>query len=358
MPENGRRDLSIFKDIDFSNAENRNVVIIGTGPAGLTAALYTARANLEPVIYQGPEPGGQLMTTTDVENYPGFPDGILGPEMMQLFEAQASRFGGDLRYGTVTAVDLSQRPFKVVIDDEKGIWAQTIIISTGASAKYLGLKNERRLLGRGVSACATCDGAFFRNVEVAVVGGGDTAMEESLFLTRFASKVYVVHRRDDLRASKIMQERAFENEKIEFIWDTVVTDIVGENQVEALKLKNKKTGEESELPVQGFFVAIGHKPNTEIFDGWLDMDAQGYIKTKADSTYTNVPGVFASGDAQDHVYRQAVTAAGTGCMAAIDAERWLAEHRIIDEPRTETEYHAAVAVQSSEEKGLVGKESK
>ncbi len=358
MHDNGRPDLSVFGDIDFSDAENRNVVIIGTGPAGLTAALYTARANLDPVIYQGPEPGGQLMTTTDVENYPGFPDGVLGPEMMQLFEAQASRFGADLRYGTVTAVDLSRRPFRLAVDDEKGLWAQTIIISTGASAKYLGLKNERRLLGRGVSACATCDGAFFRDVDVAVVGGGDTAMEEALFLTRFASKVYVIHRRDELRASKIMQDRAFENEKVEFIWNTVVTDVLGDDQVEGLKTKNKETEEVSELPVEGFFVAIGHEPNTEIFKGWLDMDAQGYIQTKADSSHTNVPGVFASGDAQDHVYRQAVTAAGTGCMAAIDAERWLAEHRVIDAPRTETEYHAAVAVESSEEDGLVEKETK
>ena len=351
------RDLSVFDEIDFSQAESRNVVIIGTGPAGLTAALYTARANLEPVVLQGPEPGGQLVTTTDVENYPGFPEGILGPEMMQLFEAQAVRFGADLRYGTVTALDLSRRPFRLSIDDEKGMYAQAIIISTGASAKYLGLTNEKRLLGRGVSACATCDGAFFRGVEVAVAGGGDTALEEALFLTRFATKVYVIHRREELRASKIMQDRAFANEKIEFIWNTIVTDVLGENQVQGLKLKNINSGEASELSVDGFFVAIGHKPNTEIFQGWLELDPQGYIKTKSGSTCTNIPGVFASGDAQDHVYRQAVTAAGTGCMAAIDAERWLAEHGVIDAPRTETEYHAAGAISSSKDEGLVEQSS-
>lgn len=355
MAENVKPDLSVFDGVDFSQAENRNVVVVGTGPAGLTAALYSARANLDPVVFQGPEPGGQLMTTTDVENYPGFPDGILGPEMMQLFEAQAARFGADLRYGTVTAADLSSRPYRLLVDDEKPIWAQTVIISTGASAKYLGLENEKRLLGRGVSACATCDGAFFRDVDVAVVGGGDTAMEEALFLTRFASKVYVIHRRDELRASKIMQERAFENDKVAFIWNTIVTNVLGDSQVEALTLKNTETGVESELTVEGFFVAIGHKPNTAVFKGWLEMDDQGYIRTKPDSTHTNVPGVFACGDAQDHVYRQAVTAAGTGCMAAIDAERWLAEHRVIDAPRTETEYHAAVAVDSEDEEGLVEK---
>lgn len=322
---NGTPDLSAFEGLDFSGAERHNVVIIGTGPAGLTAALYAARANLEPLVIQGIQPGGQLITTTDVENYPGFPDGIMGPELMQKFEAQAAHFGAELRYGMVTAVDFSERPFKLIVDAATPILAETAIISTGASAKYLGLENEERLLGHGVSACATCDGAFFRGEEVAIVGGGDTAMEEALFLTRFATKVYLIHRRDTLRASKIMQERAFANEKIEFIWDTAVTDVLGESEVDGLTIQNLKTDEKRTLPVKGFFVAIGHKPNTEIFEGWLEMDETGYIQTKPDSTFTNIPGVFASGDAQDHVYRQAVTAAGTGCMAAIDAERWMAE---------------------------------
>ena len=323
-----------MKEFDFSSAEQINVTIIGSGPAGLTAALYAARANLNPVIYQGVQPGGQLITTTDVENFPGFPDGIMGPEMMQLFEAQAERFGADLRYGTVTEVDLSQRPFRLVVDDETPLLSQTVIISTGASAKYLGIEGEQRLLGYGVSACATCDGAFFRNMEVAIVGGGDTAMEEALFLTRFASKVYVIHRRDTLRASKIMQERAMTNEKIEFIWNTEVVKVAGDKQVDHIVIKNRETNETSSLPVSALFVAIGHKPNTDIFKDWLDMDDQGYIKTEADSTYTNIPGVFACGDAQDHVYRQAVTAAGTGCMAAIDSERWLAEHGVAESSET------------------------
>ncbi len=325
-------DLSAFDNVEFSAAEHRSIIIIGTGPAGFTAALYSARANLKPLLFQGPEPGGQLVTTTDVENYPGFPDGIMGPEMMEKFEAQAARFGTDIRYGTVTHVDFSQRPFRLLVDGAKPSLTDTVIVSTGASAQYLDLENEKRLLGHGVSACATCDGAFFRDQKLAVVGGGDTAMEESLFLTRFATEVHLIHRRDELRASKIMQERARQNEKIHFVWNTVVEDVLGDKEVEGVMLKNVKTGEASRLDVGGLFLAIGHKPNTEIFRGWLDMNDIGYIQTAPDSTYTNIEGVFASGDAQDHVYRQAVTAAGTGCMAAIDAERWLAEHPRVENP--------------------------
>ena len=339
--------LSAFEGIDFSDAEMHDVVIIGTGPAGWTAALYAARADLEPVIYMGPEPGGQLTTTTDVENYPGFPDGIMGPEMMERFQAQAERFDTESRYGTITDVDFRERPFRLLVDEEEPLYAQSVIISTGASAKYLGLENEQRLIGKGVTACATCDGAFFRDETVAVVGGGDSAMEESTFLTKFAEKVYVIHRRDELRASKIMQERAFENDKIEFVWSTEVVDVLGEHQVEGIEVIDNKTGETYVMDdVKGLFLAIGHTPNTDPFEGWLDMDDNGYIQTKPDSTYTNVPGVFAAGDAQDHEYRQAVTAAGTGCMAAIDAERWLAENGTIDAPRTATEYHAAESTPS------------
>lgn len=344
-PTNGHLpDVSVFDGMDFSDAESREVVIVGTGPAGWTAALYTARADLNPVVYMGPEPGGQLTTTTDVENYPGFPEGIMGPDMMDRFQDQAERFGAETRYGTITDVDFRARPYRLLVDEETPLYAQTVIIATGASARYLGLENEQRLIGRGVSACATCDGSFFRGETVAVVGGGDSAMEEATFLTKFADKVYVLHRRDELRASQIMQQRAFDNEKIEFVWNTEVIDVVGDQQVEGIEVIHNETGETRVMSdVTGLFLGIGHTPNTEPFEGWLDMDENGYIETKADSTYTNVPGVFASGDAQDHVYRQAVTAAGTGCKAAIDAERWLQENGVIDATRTETEYHAADA---------------
>ena len=303
------------------------VVIMGSGPAGLTAALYSARADLEPSVFEGMEAGGQLTLTTDVENYPGFPEGVLGPELMTSMKKQAERFGAQCVFGEVTNVDFSERPFKVTTNGEE-LLADTFIISSGASAKMLGLESEKELLGYGVSTCATCDGFFFKDKEIVVVGGGDTAMEEALFLTKFGTKVTVIHRRDELRASKIMQDRAFANDKIEFIWDSVVEDIIGDREsgVSGVKVKNLKSGEESEVPCEGFFVAIGHTPNTMIFEGKLDMDENGYLKTKDGTTQTNVPGVFAAGDVQDHVYRQAITAAGTGCMAAIDAERFLVEH--------------------------------
>lgn len=315
---------SNVNDIDGVHAEHYPVVILGGGPAGLTAALYTARASLQPLVLQGAMPGGQLVTTTDVENYPGFAAGILGPELMQRFAAQATHFGAELRYGSVTAVDFAPRPFRLLVDDDDSVLVDAVIISTGASAMYLGLANEQRLIGHGVSACATCDGAFFKHQDVAVVGGGDTAMEEALFLTRFASRVYVIHRRDTLRASHIMQARAQSHPGITFMWNTVVEDVLGEHTVEGLQLRHVQTGESSSLPVQGLFVAIGHQPNTAIFQGWLEMDERGYLKTRSGSTHTSIEGVFAAGDVQDHVYRQAVTAAGTGAMAAIDAERWLA----------------------------------
>ena len=309
------------------------VVIVGSGPAGLTAALYAARADLKPIIFEGPEPGGQLMTTTDVENFPGFPEGIMGPKMMDLFREQAKRFGADCRYGMITNIDFDKRPFKLTIDESTEIYAQAIVVSTGASAKWLGIDSEQRLRGYGVSACATCDGAFFRNQHVAVVGGGDTAMEEATFLTKFASKVTIIHRRDELRASKAMQHKAFNNPKIEFIWDSVVDEVLGDKLVEGLKVKNVKTGEISKLDdVTGLFLAIGHKPNTDLFKGVVDMDDVGYIITQNKSTHTNVEGIFACGDAQDSKYRQAVTAAGSGCMAAIDVERWLQE---VEEPVAE-----------------------
>jgi len=304
------------------SAKLENVIIIGSGPAGLTAAIYASRANLNPLMIEGEEAGGQLMTTTDVENYPGFPKGVTGPELMQVTREQAERFGTRFITRNVTKVDFSKRPFKVWVGNDLHE-ARAVIISTGASAKYLGLESEKRLLGRGVSACATCDGAFFKNQPVAIVGGGDTAMEEANFLTRFASKVYLIHRRDSFRASKIMADRALKNPKIEVLWNTVINEIVGETSVTAVKLENVKTGEKQELKVDGYFAAIGHQPNTKIFEGQLKMDNVGYLITKEKSTWTSVEGVFASGDVQDPTYRQAVTAAGSGCMAAIDAERWL-----------------------------------
>lgn len=302
------------------------LIIIGSGPAGLTAAIYSARANLSPLMIEGEEAGGQLMITTEVENYPGFDHGITGPNLIQVMRKQAERFGTRFITRNVSQVDFSKRPFKVVVGKETH-FADTIIISTGASAKYLGLESEKKFMNRGVSACATCDGAFFKNVEVGVVGGGDTAMEEANFLTRFASKVYLIHRRDTFRASKIMLERAQKNPKIEFIYNTEVTEVLGDDKgMNALSLKNTVTGETQKKELQGLFLAIGHKPNTDIFKNYLELDSTGYIKTKPGSTYTNVDGVFASGDVQDPTYRQAITAAGTGCMAAIDAERWLEAH--------------------------------
>lgn len=308
----------------MSFQSHEKVVIIGSGPAGYTAAVYAARANLKPLMFQGEEVGGQLTTTTDVENFPGFPDGIMGPEMMTLFEKQAKRFGTRMIASNVTKVETTQRPFKVWVG-EKNWTAETLIVSTGASAKYLGLTNERKYLGRGVSACATCDGAFFRDVPVCIVGGGDTAMEEAMFLTRFASKVYLVHRREDFRASKIMSDRVKAHPKIQIMWNSELKEIIGnEKMVKGVQIYNNKTNETSQLDLEGVFIAIGHKPNTDIFDPkQIKMDEQGYIVTNPDSTYTTVEGVFACGDVQDSVYRQAITAAGSGCMAAIDAERWL-----------------------------------
>jgi thioredoxin reductase (NADPH) len=303
-----------------------NVIIIGSGPAGYTAALYNARANLEPVMFAGLQPGGQLMITTDVENYPGFPDGVLGPEMMELFRKQVERFGTVIHDTEVSKIDFSQRPFKVWADDQLHE-AQSIIIATGASARWLGLPSEIHFGGYGVSACATCDGFFFRNKEVMVIGGGDTAMEEANYLTKMCSKVYVVHRRGEFRASKIMQDRVLNNPKIEVIWNAVLDEILGDTEpvkrVTGARLRRTGTEETWEMPISGVFIAIGHKPNSDLFKGILDMDESGYLKVQPGTTRTNVAGVFAAGDVADHIYRQAVTAAGTGCMAAIDAERFL-----------------------------------
>jgi thioredoxin reductase (NADPH) len=307
---------------------HHHVIIVGSGPAGLTAAIYAARANLQPLVIEGEpsstsdQPGGQLMLTTDVENFPGFPEGIMGPELMIKFRDQAMRFGAEFLTEKVTAVDFSERPFKVSVRDQQ-FTADAVIVSTGAQSLMLGLEAESRLLGYGLSTCATCDGFFFRNQEIAVAGGGDSAVEEATFLTKFASKVTMIHRRDTLRASKIMQERAFNNPKIEFLWNSVVDDLVGDTKLEGAVVRNVLTNEVTTLPVAGLFVAIGHRPNTDLFKGVLDMEDNGYLITRPGTSYTNVPGVFACGDVQDFTYRQAITAAGSGCMAAIDCERWL-----------------------------------
>jgi len=300
-----------------------NVTIIGTGPAGLTAAIYSARANLKPLCVEGEQPGGQLTITSDVENYPGFAEPVMGPDLMTAFRSQSERFGTRFLTGNILKTDLSKRPFTISLADGSTVRSRTLIIATGASAKWIGIPSETRLRGKGVSACATCDGFFFRNMDVAVVGGGDTAMEEATFLTRFAKTVTVIHRRDSLRASKIMQEKAFNNPKIRFLWDSEVIEVLGDHAVTGLRISNLKTKAVHDLPVLGLFLAIGHEPNTKNFVGQLDMDATGYLKVKPGSTHTNIPGVFAAGDVADHVYRQAVTAAGTGCMAAIDSERFL-----------------------------------
>ncbi|MEE8580801.1 MAG: thioredoxin-disulfide reductase [Myxococcota bacterium] len=314
-------------ETDDDDAEHARVLVVGSGPAGYTAAIYAARAELRPIVLAGLTFGGQLMLTTDVENYPGFPQGVTGPDMMEMFQQQAERFGARVRLEDATTVDLSKRPFRVSTA-EKRFSADSLIIATGASARWLGLPSEQRLQNKGVSACATCDGALYRGKPMAVVGGGDTAIEEALFLTRFATRVSVIHRRDQLRASKIMQERAFANDKIEFEWNAAVEEVLGEDFVSGVRIRDLEKDEERVLPVEALFVAIGHEPNTRLFQGQLELDPVGYVKVEPGTTRTSVEGVFASGDVMDPTYRQAVTAAGTGCMAAIDAERWLAEQRI------------------------------
>ena len=305
--------------------ERAECLIIGSGPAGYTAAIYAARADLKPIMYQGLQPGGQLTATTEVENFPGYPEGIQGPEMMEEFKKQAERFGTDIRWGLITEADLSKRPFRVKADDGKVLEAETLVIATGATAKWLGLESERKYNGYGVSACATCDGFFYKGKDVAVVGGGDTAAEEATYLAKLCNKVYLIHRRDELRASKAMQNRVLKTKNIELLWNHTTEEILGDGKVvTGARLSNVLTGETKEINIDGFFVAIGHKPNSDLFRGVLDMDENGYLITKPDSTATNIPGVFACGDVQDHVFRQAVTAAGTGCMAALEAERFLA----------------------------------
>lgn len=304
-------------------SEKVHCLIIGSGPAGYTAAIYAARANMKPVLYQGLQPGGQLTITTEVENYPGYADGVQGPEMMEHFEKQARRMGADVRYGIATKVDFMEAPYKVWIDEEMLVTADSVIISTGATAKWLGLESEQRLNGYGVSACAVCDGFFFKGKEVAIVGAGDTAAEEALYLSKLCSKVHMLIRRDQMRASKIMQDRVLKTENIQVYWNTITEEVLGDKKVEGMRVRNTQTNELQDIPLSAFFVAIGHTPNTEIFKGWIDMDEEGYIKTIPGSSKTNVDGVFAAGDVQDKIYRQAITAAGTGCMAALDAERYL-----------------------------------
>jgi len=322
-------DNNTKKETEITDVEKAKVLIIGSGPAGYTAAIYAARANLSPVMYEGMQPGGQLTTTTEVENFPGYPSGITGPEMMEDLKKQAERFGTSIRFGMATKADLSKRPFKITIDDKKIIEAEAVIIATGATAKYLGLEDETKYAGGGVSACATCDGFFYRGKDVAVVGGGDTAAEEAMYLASLAKKVYLIVRRNELRASKVMQQRVKDTPNIEILWEHQTKGLFGDGVVEgAVLVKKKGTPEQEEVKIKidGFFLAIGHKPNSDIFKDYLETNEVGYIKTEPGTTKTNVPGVFACGDVQDHVYRQAVTAAGTGCMAAIDTERWLAEN--------------------------------
>ncbi len=309
--------------------EIRDVIVIGSGPAGLTAAIYAARANLHPLLIEGGQPGGQLMITSDIENFPGFQEPLAGPELMARMRAQAERVGADIVTADVTEVDFSRRPFKVWVGRTE-YQGRTVILSTGASARWLGLESETRLMGRGVSACATCDGFFFKNKNVVVVGGGDTAMEEALYLSKIVGTIVIVHRRQALRASKVMQERAFHGDKIAFAWNSEIAEILGENKVEAVRLRDTRTGELRDLPCDGVFVAIGHKPNTELFARWIELDEQGYVKTIPGTTRTNVEGIYAAGDMQDKIYRQAVTAAGTGCMAALEAERLLATEEALE----------------------------